>query len=82
MPSLSELPGKVDREKFVRALQRLGFEISTKGGKGSHYKATWTKNQKCITIPKCLRKDVLKYLLEEIERHSGYTWKNIRDEIR
>ena len=59
MPSLSQLPDKLKRNKLTKALERLGFNISTKGGKGSHFKATFAANQKSITIPSDLRKDVL-----------------------
>jgi predicted RNA binding protein YcfA (HicA-like mRNA interferase family) len=50
MPSLSELPSNLSRKSLTKALERLGFSISTKGGKGSHIKATH-RNQKSITIP-------------------------------
>ncbi len=78
MPSLSELPGEVKRDKFIRALQRLGFIVSKTGGDGSHYKATWPKTQKSIAIQSKLRKDVLHYLLKEIEQYSGITWEDIK----
>lgn len=61
MPSVSELPGEIKRRKFIKALERLGFVIDTHGGDGSHYKATWPKTQKSITIQSKLRKDVLYY---------------------
>ena len=81
MPSLSELPGEIKRKKFIRALQRLGFIIDKSGGEGSHYKVTWPKTQKSITIQSKLRKDVLYYLLKEIEQYSGVTWDNIKNEF-
>jgi predicted RNA binding protein YcfA (HicA-like mRNA interferase family) len=81
MPSLSELPGEIKRNKFIRALQRLGFIIDKSGGEGSHYKVTWPKTQKSITIQSKLRKDVLYYLLKEIEQYSGVTWDNIKNEF-
>lgn len=81
MPSLSELPGEIKRKRFIRALQRLGFIIDTAGGDGSHYKATWIKTQKSITIQSKLRKDVLHYLLKEIENISGVKWNEIKDEL-
>ena len=59
MPSLKKLPSNINRNKFTKALCCLGFEISKKGGKGNHYKATYISNQKCITIPSILRKQVL-----------------------
>lgn len=67
MPSHSDLPGEVSRKKIIKALDRLGFIISKKGGCGSHFKATWPKTQKAITIQCKLRKDVLFYVLKEIE---------------
>lgn len=81
MPSLSELPGELKRKKFIRALQRLGFVIDVVGGKGSHYKATWPKTQKSVTIQSELRKDVLYYLLKEIETYSGITWEDIKKQM-
>ena len=79
MPSLSQLPDKLKSNKLTKALTRLGFEISTKGGKGSHFKATYISNQKSITIPSDLRKDVLYYVLKEIETQTGVTWDQIKD---
>lgn len=81
MPSLSELPGEIKRKKFIRALQRLGFIIDKSGGDGSHYKAVWPKTQKSITIQIKLRKDVLYYLLKEIEQYSGVGWEEIKKEL-
>lgn len=81
MPSLSELPGEIKRKKFIRALQRLGFIIDKIGGDGSHYKATWSRTQKSVTIQSGLRKDVLCYLLKEIEQYSGITWEDIQKEL-
>ena len=81
MPSRSELPGEVKRRKFIRALTRVGFVIDVTGGAGSHYKATWPKNQKLVTIPSDLRKDVLYYILKSIEEVSGVTWEIIRDNL-
>jgi len=81
MPSLSELPGEIKRNKFIRALRRLGFIIDKTGGEGSHYKVLWPKTQKSITIQSCLRKDVLYYLLKEIEQYSSITWDEIKNEL-
>jgi predicted RNA binding protein YcfA (HicA-like mRNA interferase family) len=81
MPSLNDLPGDLNRKKLSKALERLGFSISTKGGKGSHFKATHIKTQKSITIPSRLDKQVLKYVLKEIEECSGVTWEQLRPEI-
>lgn len=81
MPSLSELPGEIKRNKFIRALHRLGFIVDKTGGVGSHYKLLWPPTQKSITMQAHLRKDVLYYLLKEIERYSGITWEDIRKEL-
>lgn len=81
MPSLSNLPGEISRKKFANALNRLGFIIDKKGGDGSHYKATWPKTQKSITIQSKLRKDVLYYILKEIEKYSGITWEDIKKKL-
>lgn len=81
MPSLNELPGNLNRKKLAKALKRLGFSISTKGGKGSHIKLTYT-NQKTITIPSSdLNKNVLCYLLKEIEEITEITWDEIKKEL-
>ncbi|KKQ13952.1 MAG: hypothetical protein US30_C0007G0016 [Candidatus Moranbacteria bacterium GW2011_GWF2_36_839] len=81
MPSRSQLPGNIKRKKFIRALMRCGFEIDLSGGDGSHYKATWPANQKSITIQSEIRKDVLYYLLKEIEKYSGVTWEDIKKNL-
>lgn len=81
MPSRSELPSSLKRKKLSRALMRLGFDISERGGKGSHIKATHFQSQKCVIIPEDLRRDVLYYVLKEIERVSGVTWKDIQKYI-
>jgi len=59
----------------------LGFEISKKGGKGSHYKATCIATQKMIIIPQDLDRDTLYYLLKEIEGYSGVTWSDIKNKL-
>lgn len=81
MPPRSELPREIKRRKFIKALQRLGFVIDTRGGAGSHFKAIWPKTQKMITIPSTLRKDVLYYVLKEIEETTGVTWDEIKREL-
>ena len=81
MPSLSELPGEIKRKKFTKALERLGFIIDATGGAGSHYKVTWPRTQKSITIQQKLPKQVLLYVLKEIEAYSGITWDDIRKEL-
>ncbi len=81
MPSLSELPGEIKRKQFIKALRRLGFVIDESGGNGSHYKAFWPTTHKSITIPSHLPKQVLKYVLKEIEACSDHTWENIREKL-
>lgn len=81
MPSRSELPGHLARGKFLKALRRLGFVINTVGGKGDHVKIIWPVTQKSISVDGDLRKDVLYYLLKEIETCSGITWEQIQKEL-
>lgn len=81
MPSRSQLPGEIKRKKFIKALVRLGFEFNRSGGDGSHYKVTWPKTQKSVTMQYQLRKDVLYYLLKEIEEISGVTWNDIQKKL-
>jgi predicted RNA binding protein YcfA (HicA-like mRNA interferase family) len=81
MPSLSQLPGDISRRKLVRALERLGFEADYSGGDGSHCKVLWPRNQKCVTIQCKLRKDVLSYVLKEIEKVSDVTWDDIKEKL-
>ena len=81
MPSLSKLPGNLDRKKLIKALERLGFIINIVGGKGSHIKIVWPHNQKSITIQKNLPKQVLLYVLKEIETISNIKWEDIRKEL-
>jgi len=83
MPSRSQLPGELKRGKFTNALKRLGFEISVKGGGGDYVKVTWPPTQKMITVQRNVRKDVLYYLLKEIENitNGQITWENIKKEL-
>ena len=76
MPSLSELP-----DDLSRALAKLGFEVSTAGGKGSHAKATYIRTQKSVIIPTPLPKHRLKYVLKEIEQYSGVTWDDVKEKL-
>jgi len=78
---LFNLPGELNRKKFIKALIRLGFVINRIGGKGSHYKVIWSANNKSITIPADLRKDVLRYIIKEVENISGVTWDEINDKL-
>lgn len=81
MPSLCELPDDLSRVRLCRAIAKLGFEISSSGGKGSHTKATHTKTQKCVIIPSPLPKHRLKYVLREIEQYSGVTWDDVKEKL-
>lgn len=76
-----DLPGEIKQKKLGKALKRLGFEIDTKGGDGSHWKATWPPTQKSITIPLQIPKQTLRYLLKEIENYSGKTWNDIQKNL-
>ncbi len=81
MPSRSELPGELSRRKFLNSLIRLGFEVDAFGGKGDHTKVIWPPSHKSITLIGDLRKDVLYYVLKEIEMISGVTWEQIQKEL-
>ena len=81
MPTHSELPSKLNRDKLAKALERLGFVISKKGGKGSHIKATCVKTQKSVTIPSNLHKHILHYVIKEIEKYSDIVWEDIKKEL-
>ncbi|PIZ99728.1 MAG: hypothetical protein COX77_00620 [Candidatus Komeilibacteria bacterium CG_4_10_14_0_2_um_filter_37_10] len=81
MPSLSQLPGEIKRNKLTKALVRLGFNIDKKGGNGSHYKATWPSNQKSVTLPSYINKNTLYYLLREIENISQLSWTDIKEKL-
>ena len=81
MLSLKDIPGEIRRKKFTKALNRLGFILNKSGGDGSHYKIIWPKTQKSITIPSKITKNVLRYLLKEIENYSGITWEEIKKEL-
>ena len=83
MPSRSELPGEISKDKFLRALKRIGFESDPTGGKGSHIKVVWPPTQKSVTVIGDLRKDVLYYLLKEIEvvTLAKVTWEQIKDAL-
>ncbi|MBL7053527.1 MAG: type II toxin-antitoxin system HicA family toxin [Candidatus Portnoybacteria bacterium] len=83
MPSHSQLPGEIKRNKLLKALKRIGFKIDTTGGKGSHYIAVWPPTGKQITIQQNLRKDVLSSILKEIEKitNKQITWEDIKKEL-
>lgn len=81
MPSRSELPGEIKHRKLLRALRRCGFVVDTVGGKGSHIKVTWPPTQKAVTVIRKTDKNVLHYLLKEIEEISGITWNDIRVQL-
>jgi predicted RNA binding protein YcfA (HicA-like mRNA interferase family) len=72
------LPGEIKRKKLIKALIRLGFQIDTRGGNGNHFKGTWPRTQKSVTIPGELPKQTLNYVLKEIETYSGISWEDIK----
>ena len=78
MSPLNEIPDGITRDRFLRALVRLGWEISKIGGKGSHYRATWPKSQKSMTIQYDFRKDVLRRIVKAMTAISGQTWDDVR----
>lgn len=80
MPSLSELPSDLKRNKLIRALIRLGFRVDKSGGEGSHYKII-CPDEKVVVIQYKLHKIMLREVLKEIERYSGITWKQIKREL-
>ena len=81
MPSRSELPGFLPRQKLIKALNKVGFTVNIFGGKGNHFKIIWPSTQKSITIPSGLEKHALYYVLKEIESCSGVSWDEIRKEL-
>lgn len=84
MPPLSELPGTLPRDRFLRALRRVGFAIDASGGDGSHVMVNWPPTNKSVTIPhRMIPKQALKYLLKEIETVTlgQVTWEKIKEEL-
>ena len=84
MPPLSELPGTLQRNKFLKALRRVGFLIDESGGDGSHVMVTWPKTKKSVTIPhQMIPKQALKYLIKEIETVTlgNVTWDEIKQQL-
>jgi len=81
MPSLSDLPGNIKTKHIIKALQRLGFIINKKGGKGSHIKITWPATQKSLTIPKDCNKNVQLYIIKEAIEYSHLSWEDIKKEF-
>lgn len=78
MPSLSQLPSDVTRREFTKALEKCGFVISLKGGRGSHIKATWPSTGKCLVIQDDFRKDVLYAVVKEIENLTPIRWADLK----
>ena len=79
MSPLNELPDGITRDRFLKALIRLGLDMSKIGGKGNHYRVTWPLTQKSITIQYGFRKDVLRRILKAINTISGQTWDDVRN---
>ena len=80
MPSLSELPSDLGRNKLIRALIRLGFRVDKTGGDGSHYKVI-CPNEKVVVIQYKLHKIMLREVLKEIEKYSGVKWGQIKKKL-
>ena len=81
MPSHSDLPGTIKRKKLIKALKRFDFSIDKSGGEGSHYKISCPGTNKIITIPKRIDKDVLYYLIKDIEKYSNVKWEDIQNKL-
>ncbi len=81
MPSRSELPGFLNAKKFLNALFRLGFRLNKIGGKGDHVKIIWPATGKSLTFDTDLRKDVLYYVLKEIEEKFDFSWEQIKENL-
>ncbi|OGD63060.1 hypothetical protein A2215_00615 [Candidatus Berkelbacteria bacterium RIFOXYA2_FULL_43_10] len=65
-------------KKLIKAFVTLGFEVSTKGGKGSHIKITDPKSGRSTTIPKSrslsyVRNHIVKWAID-----LGYSEKIIK----
>ena len=60
---MPKLPPLKNRERLVRALTSLGYEVSKKYGKGGHYKLKMNGNS--ITIPKHLENINTRSLFEK-----------------
>ena len=80
MPSLSELPSDLNRNKLAKALLKLGFRVDRKGGDGSHYKII-CPNEKVVVLQYKLHKVMLRAVLIEIEKCSGIKWAQIKKKI-
>lgn len=84
MPPLSQLPGTIPRQKFLKALERVGFLIDVSGGDGSHVMANWPLTNKSVTIAhQMIPKQALKYILKEIETVTlgRVTWEKIQEKL-
>ncbi|MEN9558495.1 MAG: hypothetical protein RL141_864 [Candidatus Parcubacteria bacterium] len=84
MPPLSHLPGDLSREKFLKALTRIGFIVDKSGGNGDHIMVNWPLTNKSVTIPhRTIPKQALKYLIKEIEAVTlgRVDWEKINQEL-
>ncbi len=81
MPSRSELPGCLRSGKFLGALRRLGFLVNKVGGKGDHVKIIWLATGKSLSFDTDLRRDVLYYVLKEIEEKFSISWDDIKNKF-
>ena len=82
MSSLSDIPDGITRDRFLKALIKLGWIVDKSGGNGSHYKATWPRSQKSIIIQYHFRKDVLYHILKGVTVISGHTLDDIKEKLQ
>lgn len=62
------LPSDIKQSRLIRALEKSGFVIDFRGGKGSHVKAVDQKSGKFITVQNRLYKIALVEILKEAEK--------------
>lgn len=77
---MAGIPACSSRE-LTSALSKVGFEISTKGGKGSHVKVTDPKSGHSTTVPAKMKS---RYTAEHIIKWAvslGYSKKEILDNL-
>ncbi len=69
------LPSGLTQKRWVSACEKLGLEISTKGGKGSHIKVI-CKGKGATTIPKNINVGINKSLGSRLQQW-GYSEEQI-----
>jgi predicted RNA binding protein YcfA (HicA-like mRNA interferase family) len=74
------VPSNVDRRKFIRALRRLGFEILTKRGKGSHVRIVHPDDlTRSTTLP--ARDPIARGTLAGMLRELRLSWAELEREL-